>query len=61
VQRQRLIDECLVAYLYDGVDAWDLLPDGSYAKVSPPAAGTAHGAQAALMCRYSTNQTRLSK
>ena len=30
VLRQRLIDECLVAYLHDGRDAWDLEPDGSY-------------------------------
>ncbi len=58
-QRQRLIDECLVAYLHDGVDAWDLLPDGSYAKVASPAGVPAHGAQAALMCRYSANPARL--
>jgi len=58
-QRQRLIDECLVAYLHDGVDAWDLLPDGSYAKVASPAGVPAHGAQAALMCRYSANPVRL--
>ena len=31
VQRQRLVDEeCLVAYLHDGLDAWDLGPDGRY-------------------------------
>jgi polyphosphate kinase len=30
VQRQRMVDECLVAYLHDGVDAWDLGPDGKY-------------------------------
>ncbi len=28
--RQRLIDECLVPYLHDGVDAWFLQEDGSY-------------------------------
>ena len=51
-QRQRLVDECLVAYLHDGIDAWDLQPDGHYARVSPDAANVPHGAQAALMERY---------
>jgi len=55
--RQRIIDECLVAYLHDGVDAWDLQADGTYARVNSrneqhdKAHG--HGAQAALMARYS--------
>jgi polyphosphate kinase len=49
VLRQRIVDESLVAYLHDGVDAWDLLPDGSYAKVRPESKQRAHGAQAALM------------
>jgi polyphosphate kinase len=49
-QRQRLVDECLVAYLHDGFDAWDLQPDGSYTRVKPRP--DAHGAQAALMARY---------
>ena len=52
VQRQRVIDEELVAYLHDGVDAWDLLPDGTYARVKPANPHVAHGAQAALMVRY---------
>ena len=48
--RQRLVDECLVAYLHDGVDAWDLGADGRYVRcLSGPAS---HGAQAALMARY---------
>src|SRR5512133_3380694 len=51
-QRQRLVDECLVAHLHDGVDAWDLQPDGQYARVKPEAAQVPHGAQAALMARY---------
>ncbi len=55
VQRQRIIDECLVAYLHDGVDAWDLLPDGTYARVKPDSPGRAHSAQAALMRRYSVS------
>lgn len=54
VQRQRIIDEELVAYLHDGVDAWDLLPDGTYARVKPEARRAAHSAQAALMVRYSS-------
>jgi polyphosphate kinase len=51
-QRQRIIDECLVAYLHDGVDAWDLLPDGTYARVASRNGSATHGAQAALMVRY---------
>ncbi|WP_114970474.1 polyphosphate kinase 1 [Rhodoferax ferrireducens] len=52
VQRQRIVDECLVAYLHDGVDAWDLMADGTYAHVKPVGRRQAHGAQAALMARY---------
>ena len=59
--RQRLIDECLVAYLHDGKDAWDLGADGVYRRVQgdthPGEEGAshrieAHGAQRALMDRY---------
>ena len=61
--RQRLIDECLVAYLHDGRDAWDLGADGTYTRVDrdthPGEEGAsraieAHGAQAALMNRYAS-------
>jgi polyphosphate kinase len=60
--RQRLIDECLVAYLHDGQDAWDLGADGIYRRVDlrPGKDGTvvraveAHGAQTALMDRYAS-------
>jgi polyphosphate kinase len=63
--RQRVIDECLVAYLHDNVDAWNLNADGQYARVpaskprrasgktsavTPPV--ERHGAQAALMALY---------
>lgn len=48
--RQRIIDECLVAYLHDGVDAWNLAPDGHYRRDQAP--GPTAGAQAALMRRY---------
>ncbi len=63
VLRQRLIDECLVAYLHDGRDAWDLGSDGIYRRVDkdthPGEEGAsraieAHGAQIALMNRYAS-------
>jgi polyphosphate kinase len=62
VLRQRLIDECLVAYLHDGRDAWDLHADGVYHRVyqdtqdgeGAPRAIEAHGAQTALMNRYAS-------
>jgi polyphosphate kinase len=49
--RQRVIDECIVAYLHDRRDAWDLQPDGHYRRVKG-SAEAGHGAQAALMERY---------
>ena len=49
--RQRIIDECLIAYLHDGRDAWDLSSDGQYHRVGLTAPGP--GAQQALMQRYS--------
>ena len=51
--RQRIIDECLVAYLHDGRDAWDLEADGSYRRVDRTVEG--HGAQGALMGRYASH------
>ena len=70
VIRQRIIDECLVAYLHDGVDAWDLQPDGRYlrtnvnpAKSSKSGVAGANrslaGAQAALMARYAARPQAL--
>ena len=63
--RQRVIDECLVAYLHDNVDAWILNADGQYTRVQPakskristklaqPATPVPlHGAQTALMALY---------
>jgi len=48
VLRQRVIDECLVPYLHDKQDAWQLNADGSYLRV-----GTGGpSAQQALMQRY---------
>jgi len=46
--RQRVIDECLVPYLRDEVDAWSLRSDGSYTRV----AETGLSAQGALMRRF---------
>ncbi|MEZ2739876.1 polyphosphate kinase 1 [Comamonas jiangduensis] len=48
--RQRVIDECLVAYLHDDRDAWTQQPDGSYLPAAHPHDG--HGAQNALMQLY---------
>lgn len=48
--RQRIIDECLVAYLHDDRDAWTLAASGAYRKPQRPIDG--NGAQKALMERY---------
>ena len=58
VLRQRIIDECLVSYLHDGLDAWDLQPDGTYTRVNPKDPAKRLGAQAALMARYSSPSER---
>ncbi len=46
--RQRVIDECLVPYLHDRLDAWELRGDGRWHRV----ADTGPGAQSALMGLY---------
>ncbi len=46
--RQRVIDECLVPYLHDKQDAWELQADGSYVRVG----AEGPSAQQALMLRY---------
>jgi polyphosphate kinase len=51
--RRRLIDECLIAYLHDRRDAWDLASDGQYHRVDLN--GPGHGAQNALMQRYNAS------
>jgi len=51
--RQRIVDECLVAYLNDGVDAWNLGPDGTYVRQPAQGKKPVYAAQAALMARYS--------
>jgi polyphosphate kinase len=55
VQRQRIVDECLVAYLHDSVDAWELGADGTYARCKPVGKRRILSAQAALMTRYGRN------
>ncbi|MFM2051849.1 MAG: hypothetical protein RL682_2340 [Pseudomonadota bacterium] len=57
-QRQRLVDECLVAYLHDAVDAWELGPDGEYAHCKPRTDQVPHSAQEALMARYGLQSKR---
>ena len=51
VLRQRLVEECLQAYLHDQRDAWLMQPDGRYTAVSPTR-GQSGGAQQWLMQRY---------
>lgn len=46
--RQRVIDECLVPYLHDARDAWELRPDGTYERVTDDGPS----AQQALMERF---------
>jgi polyphosphate kinase len=60
VQRQQLVDECLVAYMHDSVDAWDLQPSGAYIRHQALSSNKRHGAQAALMRRYG-EQAKLRK
>lgn len=48
VLRQRVIDECLVPYLHDRLDAWALHADGHYERVGTEGPG----AQQALLQRY---------
>ncbi len=58
VLRQRIVDECLVAYLHDGCDAWDLGGDGRYRRVDATRRASkgiqrpVHSVQNALMARY---------
>ena len=54
VLRQRVLDECLSAYLHDTRDAWLLQADGHYLRASDTLSPQAPrlSAQAALMARY---------
>ena len=51
--RQRIVDECLVAYLHDNNDAWVLNRDGSYQRAQPANNGRLLSAQTELMKKYS--------
>jgi polyphosphate kinase len=53
VLRQRIIDECLLAYMHDRRDAWDMQSDGRYQRAALVQPGP--GAQAALVLRYGKN------
>ncbi len=55
--RQRIVDECLVAYLHDERDAWDLMADGQYHRISTALSTTRPGVQAALMVRYDAGES----
>jgi polyphosphate kinase len=50
--RQRVIDECLVPYLHDTLDAWTQRPDGQYRRVAEQGVS----AQRALVRRYATDK-----
>jgi polyphosphate kinase len=50
--RQRVIDECLVPYLHDTLDAWTLAADGHYRRVGDKGIS----AQQALMRRFATSE-----
>ena len=51
--RQRLVDECLLAYLHDTRNAWTLEPDGKYRRVDKKGRKP-QSAQALLMQKFST-------
>jgi polyphosphate kinase len=50
--RQRIIDECLVAYLFDNTDAWELQMGGSYLRKHPLQTQSHLSAQIELMKKY---------
>jgi polyphosphate kinase len=53
--RQRIIDECLVAYLHDGRDAWEMGEGGRYRSAADMDGEKGAGAQSALMARYGSD------
>jgi len=53
--RQRIVDECLIAYLYDERDAWLLGEGGIYRAAAPEDGPPGPGAQDALMARYAAD------
>ena len=59
VLRQRVVDECLVPYLHDGCDAWELGADGRYTRASDTFPGDRHSAQRALAQRYAQSSVQV--
>jgi polyphosphate kinase len=59
--RQRLIDECLVAYLRDDTDAWELEPEGTYCHAAVTGPVRRGSAQAALMRRYESSRSKANR
>ena len=57
-QRQRIVDECLVASLHDSLGSWELQADGRYERVSPPVGQPELSSQNALMARYALRDAR---
>jgi polyphosphate kinase len=55
--RQRLIDECLLAYLHDTRNAWTLDADGKYRRVEKQGRKP-QSAQALLLQKYSPAQPK---
>ena len=54
VLRRRVIDECLLAYLFDTRNAWTLEPDGLYHRVEKKGQKV-QSAQALLMSQYASS------
>ena len=54
--KRRVIDECLVAYLHDTKDAWQLGSSGEYTQVIEQQNSPALSAQEALMTRYEVRE-----
>mgnify|MGYP000352460957 CR=1 FL=1 len=55
--RQRLVDECLLAYLHDTRNAWTLEPNGQYQRVEKQGRKV-QSAQALLMQKFSPNPVK---
>ena len=55
LHRKRILDECLLVYLQDQVDAWELGADGVYLRAKPMPRRKSRGAQASLMLLYGRN------
>jgi polyphosphate kinase len=55
--RQRIVDECLLAYLHDTRNAWTLGVDGKYARVDKKGQKK-QSAQALLMQKYSPSNVK---